>query len=78
MKKSAGADQFLNSNAAHLRGRFCQGADGTSRETKLHAANTLCLQINRKCPACVALGMTDFVTGLGSPAGKLADATHRC
>ena len=59
-----------------LGGGLGQGADGAGREAQLHATDVLGLQIDRKRAAGVALGMTDLVTGLGPPAGKLADAAH--
>jgi hypothetical protein len=60
-----------------LGGGLGQGADSAGRKSELHPTDTFGLEIDRKCPARVALGMADFVTGLGSPAGKLADATHK-
>ena len=63
--------------ALRLGGRLGQRTDGAGREPELHPADALGLEIDRKSPACVTLGMADFVTGLGSPAGKLADAAHK-
>ena len=60
-----------------LRGRFRQRADGAGRKPELHAADALGLKVDCERPARVALGMADFVTGLGSPAGELADAAHK-
>ena len=76
MKKSAEADGFMYRNYRSLGSRFRQSSDGTGRKAKLHAADAFGLEIDRKRAACVALGVADLVTGLGSPAGKLADAAH--
>ena len=61
-----------------LGGRFGQGADSASRKTQLHPTNTLGLKVDRKRAPGVTLGMADFVTGLSTSTGELADAAHSC
>lgn len=54
-----------------------QGADGTGGKSEFHTTDALGLEVNRKRPASVALGVADLVTGLSSSAGELANARHR-
>lgn len=76
MKKSASSGLILPVRKPCLGGGLGQGADGAGREAELHTADVFGLQIDGKRATRVALGMADLVTGFGSPAGKLADATH--
>ncbi len=53
-----------------------QSADSAGGEAELHPTETLGLEVNGKRTARVALGMANVVSGLGTPAGELADAAH--
>ena len=63
-------------NSLLLGSGLREGANRPGRKSELHPTNALGLQIDRKRTTSVTLGVADFVTGLGSPAGELADAAH--
>lgn len=53
-----------------------EGTKGASRKAYFHTTNPLGLEVDRKRTTGVTLGMANFVPGLSSSTGELADTAH--
>lgn len=56
---------------------FGKCPEGASRKAYFHPTNALGLEVDGKRATSVTLGMANFVTGLSTSTGELADAAHR-
>lgn len=52
-------------------------AERFGSQLKLHAPDTLGLNIDREGTTGMALGVTDFITSAGSAAGQITSSAHR-
>lgn len=52
---------------------FGESTESSGGEAQLHTTDALGLEVDRKRTATVALGVANFVAGLGTPTGHLAD-----
>lgn len=59
-----------------LLGGLSESAHGFGGKFQLHTAETLGLDVDLEGASGVALRMTDFVTGFGSPAGQITGSAH--